>query len=216
MHTAKKRSGSRVWSAREGRECLNAEVSEWQFFYHFAYCANIRLLRICKHPLKLPISQKYQFDLCANIGAGTFSTLPVKAPTTKHGLVREHSTGSTAKLYMAIFSGCIPIIFLSFKGQLPFIHFIDWTQFSVPVLKDIIKSPKALSELLAHLQSIRANSLQLQRYKSSLEKASRLFDFRYRDWPSAYHLTLLEYSYEYGKLRTKLEKKSGIMSNFLL
>jgi hypothetical protein len=101
-------------------------------------------------------------------------------------------TTSTAKLYKAIFAGCIPIIFLSFPSELPFFHIIDWSQFSIIVAKDILNSVESMNELLIYLKIIREDVAMLKKYKIALEGAGLLFDYSRSDWPSVYHLTLLE------------------------
>lgn len=124
-------------------------------------------------------------------------------------------TGSTAKLYMAIFSGCIPVVFVSFKKVLPFVHFLDWTLFSVPVLKDIINSKAAMRQLLSYLNVIRNNPSRLERYKVSLASVAHLFDFGKRNWPSVYHLTMLEFARDY-KLKSQRNEGSSDLGNYLL
>jgi hypothetical protein len=99
---------------------------------------------------------------------------------------------STQKLYKAIFAGCIPVVFVSFKEQLPFIHFIDWSQFSIVIAKDIINSPTDMAELLNYLHNIRNTPHVLANFKQAVELVSPLFDFAKSDWPSVYHFTLLE------------------------
>ena len=106
-------------------------------------------------------------------------------------------TGSTAKLYMAIFAGCIPVIFLSFRRALPFIDYLDWSLFSVPVLKDIINHKAAMAQLAAHLRAIQQDAHRLAAYKTALAEVAPLFDFGKRDFPSAYHLILLEFARDY-------------------
>lgn len=43
-------------------------------------------------------------------------------------------------MYQALLSGCIPVLFLSFQSELPFHELLDWSKFSVVVLKDILRS----------------------------------------------------------------------------
>jgi hypothetical protein len=101
-------------------------------------------------------------------------------------------TSSSAELYKAIFAGCIPVIFLSFREQLPFIHYLDWSKFSIIVVKDIINSEKDMKSLVLLLQNIRQNLSLLEAYKRSVREAASLFDYNRIEWPSVYHLTLLE------------------------
>lgn len=102
-------------------------------------------------------------------------------------------TSSTAKLFKALFSGCIPVVFVSFPQQLPFYHFVDWHRFSVVVYKDEIRSPEHLD---AHLQKtvlrIYESTEVLRQFKRNVAAARGCFDFANFDWPSPYHLTLLE------------------------
>jgi hypothetical protein len=120
-------------------------------------------------------------------------------------------TTSTAKLYKAIFAGCIPIIFLSFPGELPFFHFIDWSKFSVIVAKDILNSAVSMNELLAYLQNIRKDQVLLAKYKQALSDVSIIFDYSRSDWPSVYHMTLLELTRE----KNKVSKDSIALSSKL-
>ena len=101
-------------------------------------------------------------------------------------------TSSSSKLYRAIFQGCIPVVFVSFYDQLPFSHFIDWSLFSVVLLKDVIYFEAALIELLQYLRLIRQNRSLLFQFKRNLDVASSLFDAEVNTWPSLYHLTILQ------------------------
>lgn len=125
-------------------------------------------------------------------------------------------TGSTAKLYMAIFAGCIPVIFLSFRRALPFVDYLDWSLFSVPVLKDIINHKTAMAQLASHLGAIRQDVHRLAAYKAALAEAAPLFDFGKRDFPSAYHLTLLEFAKDYQpKQRSNATAKTELAGYLL-
>jgi hypothetical protein len=108
-------------------------------------------------------------------------------------------TTSTAKLYKSIFAGCIPVIFASFREQLPFVHFLDWSKFAVVVAKDIINSKTEMENLLLHLEAIRSNKNLLADYKQAVLDVAPLFDYTKSDWPSVYHLTLLEMNYATSK-----------------
>jgi hypothetical protein len=119
-------------------------------------------------------------------------------------------TTSTAKLYKAIFAGCIPVVFLSFPSELPFFHFVDWSQFSIIVAKDILNSAVSMEELLIYLQNIRNDSVLLAKYKQNLEDVSILFDYAKSSWPSVYHLTLLELTRH--KPTASIEKTPGILN----
>jgi hypothetical protein len=104
-------------------------------------------------------------------------------------------TPSTSKLYKAIFSGCIPVIFTSYPSQLPFYHLLDWSTFSIIVLKDYIRSSDKIEQLINYLKDLREDELRLLQYKENLEKVSSLFDYSRTKWPSVYHLSLLELKY---------------------
>ena len=111
--------------------------------------------------------------------------------TSDFCLILPGDTSSTMKLYKAIFAHCIPVIFVSFPGQLPFYSILDWSKFSVVVYKDLIHSASGMQELLTLLTSIRDDPQVLRSYKQALWDAGPLFDYRKSDWPSVYHLTLL-------------------------
>lgn len=95
-------------------------------------------------------------------------------------------------LYRSIFAGCIPVVFVSYRGQLPFVNFVDWDLFSVVVLKDILNSPVGMGELLRHLTALRLNDKKFATLKHSLLKVQGLFNWSRTEWPSVYHLSLLE------------------------
>jgi hypothetical protein len=100
-------------------------------------------------------------------------------------------TSSTSKLYKSIFQGCIPVIFVSFYDQLPFSRFIDWSLFSIVLLKDITYFEQGMKSLVRYLRDIRKDLNVLLRMKHNLLAACRLFDSNIKDWPSLYHLTIL-------------------------
>lgn len=114
-------------------------------------------------------------------------------------LIIPGDTSSTAKLYMAIFTGCVPVVFLSYKGQLPFSAFIDWSIFSILVLKDVINNKPAMKELLQHLHQIRRNPHHMTRLRRYLNTAADLFDWTQNEWPSPFHLVLLELFKDYPR-----------------
>lgn len=108
-------------------------------------------------------------------------------------MVVPGDTSSTAKLFKALFSGCIPVVFVSFPQQLPFYHFVDWRTFSVIVYKDEIRSPEHLdAQLERTVLRIYESTETLQQFKRNVAAARGCFDFANFDWPSPYHLTLLE------------------------
>jgi hypothetical protein len=124
-----------------------------------------------------------------NVSSGEFN----------HGLIDSDfcfiipgDTPSTSKLYKAIFSGCVPVIFTSFPSQLPFYHFIDWSTFAIIVLKDYIRLSDKIEQLINYLKDLREDESRLSQYKENLEKAASLFDYSRTKWPSVYHLSLLE------------------------
>ena len=119
-------------------------------------------------------------------------------------------TSSSAKLYKAIFSGCIPIVFVSYVRQLPFSSFIDWSYFSVVIVKDIIYSPKGLKEIIDYAIAIRNDSHLLKMFQSYLSLVAPLFDWDSKKWPNAFDLSMLELVVD-GIQSTRIfdEKKSS-------
>mmetsp|Transcript_19111 Transcript_19111/g.27338 ORF Transcript_19111/g.27338 Transcript_19111/m.27338 type:complete len:549 (-) Transcript_19111:133-1779(-) len=102
-------------------------------------------------------------------------------------------TTSTARLYKAIFSGCIPVIFVTNIQQLPFQNFVDWSTFSIIVLKDILNYPRKMDTLVKTLSLIRTDySERLAKLKLNLLLIAKCFDWHSMSWPSPYHLSLLE------------------------
>jgi hypothetical protein len=101
-------------------------------------------------------------------------------------------TPSTSKLYKALFSGCIPVVFVSFPSQLPFYLILDWSKIAIVVMKDLIRIPGKIDLLLAQLKKIRSNTSLLNSYKENVAKVAPLFDYSHWKWPSVYHLTLLQ------------------------
>lgn len=104
-------------------------------------------------------------------------------------------TPSTSKLYKALFSGCIPVIFVSFPTQLPFHSLVDWSLFSVIVYKDILRMPDSaarIDNLLSLLRRIREDEEVLRRWKQRVRRAAPYFDYSRWEYPSVYHLSLLE------------------------
>jgi hypothetical protein len=96
------------------------------------------------------------------------------------------------KMYKAILSGCIPVIFISSISDLPFIHFMDWSTFSIVVEKDILNSKEAMKSLVVLMERIRADSHLLARMRNALYIASHYFDWRRMTFPSPYHMVLSE------------------------
>ena len=102
-------------------------------------------------------------------------------------------TTSTLKLYKAIFSGCIPIIFISFYESLPFYNYINYSLFSIIIIKDIINNNNLMNELLLLMHNIRNNETLLSFYKQNLIYAIKLFDYsNIYSFPNLYLLTLLD------------------------
>lgn len=106
-------------------------------------------------------------------------------------------TPGTAKLYKAIFSGCIPVYFVSSKAQLPFSRFLNWNKFAVIVQKETIHNEKMMMALSRYLFNIR-NSDKLIEMQENLKKVRVLFDFDNFLWPSVYHLMLLDLVFTSG------------------
>jgi hypothetical protein len=107
-------------------------------------------------------------------------------------LILPSNTSSSIELYKAVFAECVPVIFLSFRSQLPFARLLDWSKFSIVVAKDIINSTEGMNDLLLLLQRIRLDSVLLTAYKTAVREVAVLFDYTKIDWPSVYHLILLE------------------------
>ena len=114
--------------------------------------------------------------------------------TSDFCLIIPGDTYSTAKLYQAIFSGCIPIIFLTYTRHLPYYRFIDWKKFSILIIKEKLNYENEINQLIKILYSIR-NSNKLINYKEALYSARFIFDWDRITWPSVYHFTLLELAY---------------------
>eukprot|EP00981_Chlorochromonas_danica_P008104 scaffold2007_cov161-Ochromonas_danica.AAC.4 len=106
-------------------------------------------------------------------------------------LILPGDTPSTAKVYKAIFRGCIPVIFVSFPAQLPFYQFIDWSSFSLIFYKDDINHPRKIDGIVQTIYNMSRNVAELKRMHVSLAKHAVLFDYSRWEWPSVYHLSLL-------------------------
>jgi len=101
-------------------------------------------------------------------------------------------TSSSSTLYKAIFSGCIPVIFVSNKKQLPFQSFIHWSSFSFIVLKDILNYPLRMNLLIVELHTVRNDYDRLSAMKLRLYAVAKCFDWHSTSWPSPFHLSVLE------------------------
>jgi hypothetical protein len=101
-------------------------------------------------------------------------------------------TGSSARLYKYMFSGCIPVVLMSSPELLPFNRFVNWTAFSVVRDVSILYSLARMRQLVAHLRSIAAEIHGLRRMRDNLARACELFDWRREQFPSPYHLALLD------------------------
>ena len=75
---------------------------------------------------------------------------------------------------------------------MPFTNIIDWSRFSIVVKRDIINFKPAMDELLQFLQDLRNHTEVLAQYKRALSFAAYLLDHDKINWPSVYHLTLLQ------------------------
>lgn len=105
-------------------------------------------------------------------------------------------TSATSKLYKSIFSGCIPVIFVSAPAILPFADLVNWSSFAIIAFKDDIYSQSRMNSLINTLKGIRGNPSKLAGYKKNLLAAADLFDYSKADFPSPHHLTLLQLVYE--------------------
>jgi hypothetical protein len=101
-------------------------------------------------------------------------------------------TASTSKLFKAIFSMCIPVVFVNYNRQLPFSRILDWEKFSILEPVESSKSKNKIQDLVEKLRSLRSNETALLNMKNALKNAAPLFDYDRTSWPSVYHLTLLE------------------------
>lgn len=106
-------------------------------------------------------------------------------------IILPGDTSSTAKLYKAIFAGCIPVIFISFPMQLPFIELLDWSLFAIIAYKDDIFHHSRMQQVLQSLLQIREDPVRLMMYKKYLYEAARVLDYSLESWPSVYHFILL-------------------------
>lgn len=139
--------------------------------------------------------------------------------TSDFCLIIPEVTSSSSDLFSAIFAGCIPVVFVSYRDQLPFIHYLNWSKFAIIVIKDIINSKTAMNELLTYLRRIRDDALLLTKYKMTLRKVAPLFDYTKTDWPSVYHLTLLELVHIDSRIKYKnntTAKISPYLNDFVL
>eukprot|EP00981_Chlorochromonas_danica_P009161 scaffold2514_cov158-Ochromonas_danica.AAC.4 len=106
-------------------------------------------------------------------------------------LILPGDTPGTAKVYKAIFRGCIPVIFVSFPAQLPFYQFIDWSSFSLIFYKDDLNYHHKIDGIVQTIYNMSRNVAELKRMRVSLAKHAVLFDYSHWEWPSVYHLSLL-------------------------
>jgi hypothetical protein len=115
-------------------------------------------------------------------------------------------TSSTSKLYKAIYANCIPVIFISFSSQLPFSSFLEWKKFSILINKDIIKNSKKFFSFIDWLDQLRNYHIEkLFLLKKNIFLISEFFDYDKYDYPSVYHLTLME-------LQLIVNKDSSLLS----
>eukprot|EP00981_Chlorochromonas_danica_P008105 scaffold2007_cov161-Ochromonas_danica.AAC.5 len=98
-------------------------------------------------------------------------------------LILPGDTPSTAKVYKAIFRGCIPVIFVSFPAQLPFYQFIDWSSFSLIFYKDDLNYPDKIDGIVQTIYNMSRNVDELKRMRVSLAKHAVLFDYSRWEWP---------------------------------
>ena len=87
--------------------------------------------------------------------------------TSDFCIILPGDTTSTSKSWKAIFSGCIPVLFITNKQQLPFERFLDWSKFSIIVLKDILNQRNKFQLLLDKLYNIRNNPNRYLSYISN-------------------------------------------------
>ena len=81
--------------------------------------------------------------------------------TSDFCIILPGATTSSVECWKAIFAGCIPVVFLTNKQQLPYDTFLDWSRFSIVVLKDILNKRRDFQILLQRLQDIRNNPKML-------------------------------------------------------
>mmetsp|Transcript_4019 Transcript_4019/g.6021 ORF Transcript_4019/g.6021 Transcript_4019/m.6021 type:complete len:158 (-) Transcript_4019:124-597(-) len=111
-------------------------------------------------------------------------------------LPSSFAAASSASLYRALFAACVPVLFVSFLRQLPFSRFVDWASFSVVVRVEELFHDASLLALLRRLLALRSDRPLLAQLRRRGALAGRLlFDWERLQWPSPYHLTLLELLY---------------------
>lgn len=101
-------------------------------------------------------------------------------------------TSSTSKLYKFLFAGCIPVVFISYPSQLPFARFLDWNQFSVVIRKEVLYSRNEMIKLIERLIRMRSDFEIMRGFRDRIEEVLPFFDWRRQQWPSVYHMVLLE------------------------
>mmetsp|Transcript_12880 Transcript_12880/g.19365 ORF Transcript_12880/g.19365 Transcript_12880/m.19365 type:complete len:396 (+) Transcript_12880:96-1283(+) len=101
-------------------------------------------------------------------------------------------TVSTAKLFKAIFAGCVPVVFISSRELLPFARFLYWERFSILVRKEDLGFKRRMDELLQHLQRLRESRQHMASFRFHLQQARLVLDWDRSQWPSVFHLLLLE------------------------
>jgi hypothetical protein len=136
-------------------------------------------------------------DQFVNASDSLISKIPIDAfshalNTHDFCIILPGDTASTSKLFKAIFSFCIPVIFVNYNRQLPFSRILDWDKFSVLEPVESTKSKNKMRDLVNKLRVLRSNETALFNMKSALKNAAPLFDYDRTSWPSVYHLTLLE------------------------
>jgi hypothetical protein len=108
-------------------------------------------------------------------------------------VVLPGDTPSTSKLYKAIHSGCIPIIFKPPSFHLPFERFLNWNLFSIIKNVDDLNDEDTMKKLIINLYTIKSNQSLLNSYILNLRSASIVYDFENKEeWPNMFLLSFLE------------------------
>jgi len=108
-------------------------------------------------------------------------------------------TVSTAKLFKAIFAGCVPVVFISNRELLPFARLLFWERFSILVRKEDLSFKHRMDGLLQHLHQLRNSPYHMAKFRLHLQQARLVLDWDRSQWPSVFHLMLLELALSDGR-----------------
>jgi hypothetical protein len=168
----------------ENRDFEELLFNFWKL-YHGPYKKNSKILT--------RISQKDWNDHVANsnfcfVLSGTKVKLPSKKQSTNYDDKLVFRFGSTIQnLFTFLSMDCIPVLFVASYTDLPLPSFIKWSEIAVLVYQDILFDHDQMSSLLDHLKSV-----NLETFRKNIIDVKTMLDYRRFEWPSIYHLSLLE------------------------